>query len=100
MLNEQTRAEARMQASMRRQKLISEAFTENERSTLVNVCHVAAERFKEDAAEFRKVATHLKNGGSLPMWARGEAGVHAAERLVAQFEKQEAEARELMEWFE
>ena len=72
----------------------------SDESTLVNALGVAAERFTESAAEFHKLAAHLRAGGEFPMFAPGEAGARAADRLAEQFESQTKNASSLRDRIE
>lgn len=68
-------------------KMKTKRITENDLSTLANICRVAAERFDDHAKEFRRFEGLTPPEGSLA--PTGEA----AARLAAQFEQQAAEAR-------
>lgn len=55
---------------------------------------VAAARYDEDAEVFRQVSKTLRAGGPPPaMFAPGEAGARAADRLAEQFTHQAKAAR-------
>lgn len=62
-----------------------------------NVLTVYREKMQENAAEFRKIAAHLRAGNSFPLFAEGEGGARAADRLAEQFERQDADAARLVE---
>jgi hypothetical protein len=64
-------------------------------STLANICRVAAERFNDHAAEFRKAAPieQAPEGALIPNGS-------AAARLAEQFERQSKEAMEFAQLFE
>lgn len=65
-------------------------FTDNNLSTMANICDVAAERFKENAKEFRKLAM-IDTPSEGALFPTGQS----AERLAEQFDRQAAEAREM-----
>lgn len=69
-------------------------------SESVNCFRVAAERFAEHGQEFAKVARYIRAGNHYPMFAEGEVGAVAADRLAEQFGQQAQQARQLAELFE
>ncbi|MBS3648816.1 hypothetical protein KEU06_09380 [Pseudaminobacter sp. 19-2017] len=71
-------------------------FGDADKSTLANICMVAAERFRENAAEFRKCIDYKPKEGEFPIFPTGEA----AKRLVEQFERQAAEAEKFRDLFD
>lgn len=69
----------------------------NQLSTLRNALTVSAQRFDEDAEQFREVAKALRAGEKVAMFADGEPGARAADRLTTQFVQQAADTRALLE---
>jgi|GEM_PF-6743166 len=67
-----------------------------EEHTIKHALEVAANRLNDDAKEFEKLAAHLRAGNSYPMFADGEPGAIAAERIAQQFKKQAAECRAVL----
>lgn len=90
----------RVRAENKRDNALCEAVTLQERSTIWNALSIAARTFEEDIANLRKVADELRAGGEVTMFARGESGARAADRLIAQFEQQLKDTRALIERFE
>ncbi len=88
----------RAEAAQRRRNAVMENLSFEERSTITNALSVAALRFDADAKVFRDIATALRKGERMAMFAEGEVGAMGAERLMKQFEKQAAESRELADW--
>ncbi len=68
---------------------------EHEEHVITNALQVAAERFDDDAKQFRNLAAYLRAGNEYPMFAPGEQGAVVAERTAEQFERQAKESREL-----
>lgn len=66
----------------------SKFFTEHDLATLANICRVAAERFKDHEAEFRKLAAAPPSPEPKPLLPMGDAAL----RLADQFELQASEA--------
>ena len=67
--------------------------TSHERQTIIGALSVAAERYDADAAEFGKLAKHLREGKTFPMFAEGAPGARAADCVQEQFERQARDAR-------
>ena len=59
--------------------------TSREKQTVVLALQMARSQFLKDHMEFLKLAEHIRGGGEYPMFAPGEAGARAAERLSQQF---------------
>ena len=76
--------------------MATRTLTDSQEETLKNALRVAAEQFDKDAAEFKKTAAYIRAGNDFPMFAKGEDGAVAAERLEAQFVRQAKEAREML----
>jgi len=70
--------------------------TEDESTAITNALGVAAERFDEHVASFRTLAEQLRAGGTMPLWAEGEMGAIAAERMATQFQLQAEKLRGLI----
>lgn len=68
----------------------------NDEGLITNALRVAAEQFDADAEEFAKVAAYIRAGNNYPMFAPGEAGAVAADRLEAQFKRQRDESLNLL----
>lgn len=71
--------------------------SESQRTLLGSALTLAAEKYDENAAVFVKLAADLRAGGEHPMFARGEAGARAADRLADQFRHQAKDARKMRE---
>lgn len=91
---------ARVIADQKKENMVKQAFTSQELSTLANACHVAARQFREDAKVMEEARDTLKNGGSIPMFADGEAGARAADRTAKQFIQQAEDTEQLATYFE
>jgi hypothetical protein len=66
-----------------------------ESSAITNALNIAREKFDEHAKTMHEIASALRNGQEVAMFAPGEGGAIAADRLAAQFERQSEEARTL-----
>jgi hypothetical protein len=69
--------------------------TESECRTITHGLRIAAERFTEHAGEFAKIATAIRAGHDVQMFAPGEGGATAADQLEGTFTRQAAESRAL-----
>ncbi len=94
------RAEERCTAAIKRYNMLRESLTDQERCTVWNALRLASQQYEESAAEFRKLAALLRRGESYPMFADGEPGALAADRLAAQFDRQLKDSQELIDRFE
>jgi hypothetical protein len=74
--------------------------SDRETQTIVSALHLAARQYRESAAEFAKVAAHVRAGNAFSMFAEGEPGALAADRLAEQFTSQAEDATALAERFE
>lgn len=68
-------------------------------STISNGLSIAAEKFGEHADMFRQIAASIRAGEEVSMFAEGEAGAVAADRLAEQFDRQHKDTRLLAELF-
>jgi hypothetical protein len=59
--------------------------TSRENQTVVQALQMARSQFLKDHMEFLKLAEYIRGGGEYPMFAPGENGAKAAERLAGQF---------------
>lgn len=91
--------ESARQASLR-QRAIEEHFTHQQRSTIANACRVALEAFRGDVKTLREVAAAIRRGETSPMFAEGEPGAKAVDRLAEQFERQIKETEDIYLMFE
>lgn len=71
--------------------------SESDTSTVTNALMVAAERFDGHVKDFTELAAQLRAGFTLPLWAQGEIGAIAAERMATQFQRQAADTRRIIE---
>jgi hypothetical protein len=62
--------------------------SEDERWTVLNALTTAREVYKGHAALMRDQAARLRRGEVIGLWAEGEAGAVAADRMAEQFESQ------------
>lgn len=62
-----------------------------------NVLTIYRERMQGNAKELRQIAAALRAGEPVPMFAEGESGARAADRLAEQFERQDASAERFIE---
>lgn len=67
-----------------------------EETTITTALRLAADKYHEHCSEIEKVKAALEDGESVAMWAPGESGVRAAQRLMDQFHQQENDARKLL----
>ncbi len=58
-----------------------------EKRTIDRALRIATEKFDEDAKVFRTIAKAIRSGKGHPMFAPGEAGAEAADRLAEDFER-------------
>jgi len=58
------------------------------------------EKHHETSAEFGLLAENLRNGGQMAFWAKGEAGVVAADKMKEEFIRLANNAAELVETLE
>lgn len=76
---------------------MSEEFTLHELRTIENALQVAFDHYGKASEEFASVADALRAGADVPMFASGEAGAVAADRLRDQFESQRDDCEALLE---
>lgn len=77
--------------------MAARTLTDSQQETLKAALRLAAEQFDKDAAAFAEVSAHIRNGGVFPMFATGDDGAVAADRLEVQFGRLAREARELLD---
>ena len=76
---------------------MNEEFTYQEMSTIENALRVAFDHYGKASEEFAEVARALRAGDEVPMFASGEAGAVAADRLREQFESQRDDCDALLD---
>lgn len=62
----------------------SQFFTEHDLATLANICRVAAERFKDHEAEFRKLAAAPPAPETKSLLPTGDAALRLADQFALQ----------------
>jgi len=73
---------------------------DSQANTLINALRVARDRFIEDAKVMRDQAAALRAGQPGGLFADGEPGARAADRLAAQFDRQVKETEALIDLVE
>ena len=72
-------------------------FERHEMFTIEGALSVALEEYKKNREQFLALADRLRAGESFPLFADGEDGARAAERLAQRFEQQHDSCVELLE---
>jgi alkylation response protein AidB-like acyl-CoA dehydrogenase len=62
---------------------------------IFNILPVYIERMYEDEEQMRQIAEAIRQGQKVPLFALGEAGASAADRLAQQFASQRERAEQL-----
>ena len=68
-------------------------------STVSNGLSIVAKEFDHHVEEFREIAKALRSGEQVALFAPGENGAKAADRLAEQFTQQRDDSRRLAELF-
>jgi hypothetical protein len=76
---------------------LREMMQEDHRSAIVNALYLTVETFRSYNVEMEKVATCLRAGSKVAMFADGEPGARAADAMAENFIRRANEALELAE---
>jgi hypothetical protein len=75
-------------------------FDTHEMDILGNALHVAARKYRQDQENMVQIATAIRQGQTVPMFAEGENGVRAADRLANQFSRQVEDVEAILQRME
>lgn len=75
-------------------------FDTDQLHTVVHALQIAARTFREDQSNMEKVAVAIRAGQAVPMFAEGENGAVAADRLAGQFYRQATDCEDLLDVIE
>lgn len=65
-------------------------------SDIINALSHISDSRQESSYLFDNMAVELRKGNSIPMWADGESGAIAAERMAEEFRRQSRSATDLI----
>ncbi len=87
-------------AKARYYEKLNEALNSEDRNVICAALRLAAAQYLENKKVMLNIASILRDGGEAPMFASGETGARAADRLAEQFDRQHDDADKLLEKLE